>query len=51
MSDFLNHDGLDDVGVEAAESLPRLKSDCFLPSILDAEDLGRSGSTASAKYS
>ncbi len=52
ISDFLNHDGLDEVGVDVAESLEfRPMSDCFRPRILEADDLGRSGSTASAKYS
>src|SRR3569833_613904 len=41
-----------EVGVDVAESLEfRPRSDCFRPRILDAEDLGRSGSTASVKYS
>jgi hypothetical protein len=49
-NDFLNHDGLDDVGVEVTDSFPRLMSDCFRPNILEADDFGRKGSTASAKY-
>jgi hypothetical protein len=47
--DFLNHDGFEDVGVDVAESFPRLISDCLRPRIREAEDLGLKGSTASVK--
>jgi hypothetical protein len=52
ISDFLNHDALLD-SVSALKSFePRwLRSECFLPSIFEAADLGLNGSTASAKYS
>jgi hypothetical protein len=51
MSDLRNQDCLTDVGVVEASLLLRLRSDCLRPRIREAEDLGRIGSTASAKYS
>lgn len=54
INDLLNHEGLDVRGGESIGSLVgdlKLLSDCFLPSSRDVEDLGRNGSTASAKYS
>ena len=50
--DFRNHEGFDvELGVELAESFERPISDCFRPRILEADDLGLRGSTASVKYS
>ena len=50
--DFRNQEGFDvEFGVGLAESFARPISDCFRPRILEADDLGLRGSTASEKYS
>lgn len=54
MIDLLNHDDFDDRLGESPGSFDKdlkLLSDCFRPRSREVDDFGRSGSTASAKYS